>query len=215
MIAQFHRSMTQAAFSNRVSQVALKYIIQANLGQDSLKGLVGHPEFHFDNSAFIEGQVYLSEQKELILSSLKNQDAIASWKAFGRITHAVQDFYAHSNYVRLWVQKHPKIPAAEIDPLESGIIDHPGLRSGRVYAPWEVLTYLPLLGKGSRYLLPRDAHTWMNLDSPARGPLFEYARNAATKRTMIEFDLLIDLLKQMKGDLLVEHFTDLSGSVSE
>jgi hypothetical protein len=36
--------------------------------------------------------------------------------------------------------------------------------------------------------LPRDAHGWMNLDSPQRGPNFKYAFQAAVKRTKIEFE---------------------------
>ena len=37
-------------------------------------------------------------------------------------------------------------------------------------------------------LLPRDAHGWMNLDSPEHGPKFQYAFHAAVKRTKIEFE---------------------------
>jgi len=36
--------------------------------------------------------------------------------------------------------------------------------------------------------LPRDSHAWMNLDSEACGPLFEYAFYAAIKRTRFELE---------------------------
>ncbi|MCK7481640.1 MAG: hypothetical protein M0C28_34060 [Candidatus Moduliflexus flocculans] len=37
-------------------------------------------------------------------------------------------------------------------------------------------------------LIPRDSHAWMNLDTPEQGFKFDYAMQAAIKRTVIEFD---------------------------
>ena len=42
--------------------------------------------------------------------------------------------------------------------------------------------------------LPKDSHGRMNLDSPKQGPLFEYARAAAVKRTVYEFEILEKIL---------------------
>ena len=39
-----------------------------------------------------------------------------------------------------------------------------------------------------RPLLPRDAHAWVNLDSPQTGPLFPYSLEAAVQRTAAEFE---------------------------
>jgi hypothetical protein len=67
------------------------------------------------------------------------------------------------------------------------LMNSPELRSGKVY--WlEVLTLIPPLKPLVMPLLPRDAHGWMNLDAPERGPNFRYAFHAAIKRTKIEFE---------------------------
>jgi hypothetical protein len=88
---------------------------------------------------------------------------------------------------------------SEVDPIDLSIINSDGLRSGKVY--WlELLTFIVPLRPLVMPLLPRDAHGWMNLDSPERGPNFPYAFQAAVKRTKIEFerttrDLTADLLR--------------------
>jgi hypothetical protein len=211
MIAEFHRLMTLDALQDRISQAALNIIINANLHQDSMEGVIAHPEFHFDNSEFIKSQEYLHKQKALLFEALENGEPVLAWQAFGRITHAVQDFYSHSNYVRLWVQNHPDRGNEDIDPLDADIINHPDLRSGRVYSPWEGLAYLPFIGKSLKHLLPRDSHAWMNLDSPESGPLFRFARSAATKRTRVEFEVLISQLTDNKNQKAANLFCDLSG----
>ncbi|HJQ14323.1 MAG TPA: hypothetical protein VJ830_06190, partial [Anaerolineales bacterium] len=63
----------------------------------------------------------------------------------------------------------------------------PLLRSGKVYLR-EVLTFIPLFKPFFMSILPRDAHGWMNLDSPERGFNFKYAFQTALKRTRIEFE---------------------------
>ena len=215
MIAFYHRQVTQEALDHRVSQAALETIIAANLGQDSLSGLVGHPEFHFDDNAFTAGQSYLEQQRGFAISAIKNNnDSLAAWKAFGQLTHCVQDFYAHSNYVSLWLNLHQGLEAVGIDPLDTDILTLPTLRSGHIYYPWELLTFLPVIGKIFRYLLPRNAHAWMNLDSPASGPLFDYARHAAVKRTGIEFDLVSSQLLDCGGTGFVSLFTGLTKPVN-
>ena len=192
MIAFYHRQITREALEHQVSQTALDSIIMANLNQDNLSGLVGHPEYHFDDNAFAAGQSYLEQQRNLAISAIMiNHDFPAARKAFGQLTHAAQDFYAHSNYVFLWEKMHQGMGAVDIDPLDPEVLRLPSLRSGHIYYPWEVLSFLPVMGKVFRHLLPRDSHAWMNLDSPSCGPLFDLARQAAVKRTGIEFDLTL------------------------
>jgi hypothetical protein len=58
----------------------------------------------------------------------------------------------------------------------------------------DALYFVPFLRKLSLALLPNDSHARMNLDSPGQGPYFEYARSAAVKRTIYEFELLERLL---------------------
>ena len=105
MLTQYHIEIMLASLGGRFSPRALSAIIQANLHQDRIAGQVGHDEFHFDNNAFEKSYAYMEEQRALTLSSLQKGDAPSAWAAFGRMTHTAQDFYAHSNYVTLWVAR--------------------------------------------------------------------------------------------------------------
>lgn len=191
MLTQYHASITREALSARFSPRALEAIVAANLEQDNLRGQIGHDEYHFDNNAFEKSYAFIEEQRALTLSALQDGDAPAAWAAFGRLTHTAQDFYAHSNYVDLWLARytdktHPSPP--EIDPLIDELVDSPELRSGKLYYPFEALSFVPFLKRFVTPLLPKDSHAWMNLDSPERGKRFEYALEAALKRTGHEFD---------------------------
>ena len=182
--------MTRLALEEKFSVRALKGIIAANLYQDRPRGQIGHDEYHFDNNAFEKSYAYLEEQRALTISSLMANDVPAAWSAFGRLTHTAQDFYAHSNYVDLWLARQPEgAPPTppEIDPLDPNVIQSEALRSGRIYL-LELLSFIPGLKSFVLSRLPRDAHGWMNLDSPERGPNFEYAFQAGVKRTRIEFE---------------------------
>ena len=169
----------------------MKKIVAANLYQDRLAAQIGHDEYHFDNNAFEKGYAYIAEQRALTVTSLQTNDVSSAWSAFGRLTHTAQDFYAHTNYVDLWLAHHTNGAAptpSEIDPVDPALIDHPALHSGRIYLPLEVFSFIKPLNPLVKSLLPRDAHAWMNLDSPQEGPRFDYAFHAAVKRTRIEFD---------------------------
>jgi len=198
MLIPIHKEMTCEALSALVSSRALEVIVAANCKQDSPRGQLGHDEYHFDNSAIEEGLRYINEQRGFIMASLLSASAISAWIAFGRLTHTVQDFYAHTNYVSLWLDAHAQndtLPAPpEIDPVQKSLIESPKLCSGRVYFPLDMLYFIPFLRKLSLALLPRDSHGWMNLDSPEQGSLFKYARFAAVKRTQYEFELLRNIL---------------------
>ena len=108
MLARYHKQITINALGTRLSTRALQTIVKANLGQDNLPGLIFHPEFHFDNNLFDEGNAHLIQQRQLVMHALEEEDAHSAWNAFGRMTHALQDFYAHSNYVELWVEHHER-----------------------------------------------------------------------------------------------------------
>lgn len=179
---------------------ALEKMIEANVKQDGLPGQVGHDEYHFDNNAFEKSCAYIEEQRALVVSSLMANDAPSAWAAFGRLTHTAQDFYAHSNYIDLWLSCQPAdaIPTpSDVHPLDPDLISSPALRSGKVYL-LEALTLILPLKPLVMPFLPRDAHAWMNLDSPERGPSFQYAFQAAVKRTMIEFERTT---KDLPGEL--------------
>jgi hypothetical protein len=190
MLEQFHIEITHLALGDKFSSYALEKIIEANLNLDRLRGQIGHDEYHFDNNAFEKSYAYIEEQLALTVSSLMANDAPSAWSAFGKLTHTVQDFYAHSNYIDLWLSRQPDgtLPTpSEVDPLDPDLINTPALRSGKVYF-LEVLTLILPLKPLVMPLLPRDAHAWMNIDSPEQGPNFKYAFQAAVKRTRIEFE---------------------------
>ena len=203
MIAHYHRQITLTYLNKEFSPAALETIITYNLKQDSLRGLIGHPEYHYDDSLIAEGNEYVRQQRHSIWRELsQTADPTSAWQAFGRITHAVQDFYSHSNYAALWVEKssgaagkqqlaNRQQPRAHlVDPLDINILDHPELRSGKIYFPWEALAFFPIFVPILKRILPRDSHTWMNLDSPKNGSLFYFAYEAARKRTAYEDQLI-------------------------
>ncbi len=196
MLTIYHTEICQRALSKSFTPAALEVLIAANVAQDDLRGQIGHPEYHFDDSAFEAGYAYIAAQRNLIQEALKREDKETAWQAFGRLTHAAQDFYAHSNYLALWLARFPKdSPPApqDVDPLAPEILQHPELRSGQVYY-LEVLAYLPALRPLTRKLLPAHAHANMNLDYPERGALFPYAIEAAVKRTRHELQQTLVLL---------------------
>jgi hypothetical protein len=208
MLSQYHESITRKALSTRFSPRALDFIVSANLGQDNLRGLIGHDEYHFDNNVFEKSYAFIEGKRMLTLSALQSGDVLAAWAAFGRLTHTAQDFYAHSNYVDLWLSQHDiksPPPPPEIAPLINELLHSPELHSGKLYYPLEVFSFVPVLKHLAMPLLPRDSHAWMNLDSPERGERFEYAFEAALKRTKHEFDQTVAGLSSSHEAL----FTDL------
>jgi hypothetical protein len=191
MLTQYHIEIMLNALGDRFSPRAMSAIIHANVNQDRLSGQFGHDEFHFDNNAFEKAYAYIEEQRALAISSLHKNDALSAWSAFGRLTHTLQDFYAHSNYITLWLARfdgHALPASSEVDPVDLTLIQHPDLRSGKVYLPFEILYFMRSTKEFSLRFLPKDSHAWMNLDTPEQGFKFDYAMQAAIKRTVIEFE---------------------------
>ncbi len=208
MLQSVHADITRRALQQTFSPHALDRIISSNVSLDGPLNQLGHDEYHFDNNAFEKSRAYLEEQRSLIQPALQRGQVASAWSAFGRLTHTAQDFYAHSNYVDLWLACQPNgmVPApSEIDPLDDALVDNPSLRSGKPYFPFGFLSFVPGLKRMVTRLLPRDSHAWMNLDSSARGPMFEYAFQAAVKRTKYEFNLVA---RSLTGDLRAD-FTEI------
>jgi len=194
LLIEYHKSITIKALSGYFGTHALGNILVANLKQDDLlTGQVGHDEYHYDNNAIAVSDRYLEKQRTLTISVLRDNNLSAAWAAFGRLIHTAQDFYAHSNYVDLWLSRfdgQPPPPPSEIAPLMDELIHSSELRSGVLYYPLEILAFIPLLKRIIIPLLPKDSHAHMHLDSPARGERFDYAFEAAVKRTKLEFELV-------------------------
>ena len=191
MLTEYHIEIMFESLGDHLGTRASALMTSANIKQDRFAGQFGHDEFHFDNSAFEKTYRYIEEQRALAVESLKQKDVMSAWAAFGRLTHTVQDFYAHSNYVTLWLTRfegQTPPPPSEIDPLDPSLLHSPDLCSGRTYYPVEWLYFWRRTRALSLRLLPKDSHAWMNLDSPQQGFKFEYAMQAAVKRTRIEYE---------------------------
>ena len=217
----YHVQVLQRALGTRVSSQALRAITRANLGQDSLAGLLWHPEYHADESRFALTLAYIEASRAQAARAPRPAEA---WAAFGRLTHPAQDFYSHSNYVALWLETaagagpipYPdaaktmdtsRWPAPEqIDGLDPALLKHPRLRSGNVYYPAEALSLFPALRGFLKTIVPRDSHAWMNLDDPSTGPLFAYSIEAAVQRTVAEFDRTLAALGEEQGPEGVQRF---------
>ena len=191
MLTQYHIEIMLDSLADQFSTRALSAITTANIYQDRIRGQYGHDEYHFDNNAFEKTYAYIEEQRALTISSLQKNNVTSAWRAFGRMTHSVQDFYAHSNYITMWIARFdgqtPPAPP-EVDPVDQTLLNSPDLRSGKVYYPLEILYFIRRLRPLSLRLLPYDSHACMNLDSPEQGFKFYYAMQAAIKRTKIEFE---------------------------
>jgi len=213
MLQAVHVEMMHAALDGLVSTRALKLMINANVGVDAIWNQVGRHELHFDDNAFEKSYRYMDAQRNLIRPALEAGAPEEAWRAFGCLTHTAQDFYSHSNYVDLWMGAHAPggaPPAAAIEPLDEALLKSPALRSGRINLPLELLAYLPVVGSWIERIAPHDSHAGMHLDSAARGPKFEYAFQAAVKRTRWEFDARVQALPAA----LQARFCDLPAGIS-
>jgi hypothetical protein len=199
--SKYHREITSAALSAYFQAEALEAVIDANLGQDALPYQVGHDHFHYDNNAFAAGDAYYLEQRRQAIRAAQNGEAPATRRCLGRLTHTVQDFYAHSNYIHLWRESHPNAAVDEIDPQAAGILSDPRLCSGKIYYPLEAFSYITAVKPFVLPFLPHDSHAWMNLDDPSR-PGFELAIAAALKRTRAEYLSLVGQLSAAEAALL-------------
>ena len=204
MKVRYHIEITRQALAESVSPRALDVIVRANIEQDGLRYQLGHDHFHFDSNRFDDAYTYIEDQRAHLADSLTRGDAPSAWQAFGKLTHTTQDFYAHSNYIPLWLDSFngsTPPPPPEVDPVSPEILRHPDLRSGKLYYPLEALTFLPGLGKLFVPLLPRDSHAHMNHDGPDDSPLWEYIFHASVKRTRAEFKKTVS---QFSPELLAQ-----------
>ncbi len=189
MLKPYHIQMTRTALGSCFGPAALDAVVRANLGQDApLRLLVG--KYHFDGNVFEQAVEFLEEQKTAVITGLAAGRPDRARRAFGRLTHAVQDFYAHTNYAALWLAAHPDHdPAAgrPVNPVDPAILHSEKFARAYVYSPWEALALFPACVPILQRRLPANSHASMNLDHPGRGPLFPFAISAATERTRLEF----------------------------
>jgi len=207
MLQRYHVEILRQALESIFSTAALAKIIKSNIYQDRVAAQFGHDEYHFDNNAFEKSYAYMEEQRALVISSLEANNASSAWSAFGRLTHTAQDFYAHTNYIDLWLahQTNDGCPSpSEINPVDSELIASPTLRSGKLYYPLELFSFIKILKPFVLPHLPLDSHAWMNLDSPEQGFKFDYVMSASVKRTVFEFEKTTKDVSQDVFNLFVD-----------
>lgn len=194
MKTEYHIEITRKALKDNFSEAALEIIIKANIKQDNLRNTFGHDYIHFDGSAFEEGFQYISEQEKLVSEFLEAENYEQAQMAFGRITHSWQDFYSHSNYVRIWSINNPKQSPKDIIVNDRSIFDYSNFSSGKNYGIIEFFSMVQLFSWFILPFMPADSHAKMNLDSPSSGPLFDFAYWAALYATQAAYESLISKL---------------------
>ena len=196
MKTKYHIDLTKKALSEHFSSEALNTIITANIHQDRIKYQFGHDYIHFDGNAFSEGFEYINSQKLIIIESVSAEDYQAALRALGRMTHSWQDFYSHSNYVKLWCEKEKKSNPEDINFNDKEILTRSALKSGKNYGIIEFLAFIPMISNLVFPLMPEDSHARMNLDSPSSGKFFSFAYCAALKRTRHVYKQILLLLNR-------------------
>jgi hypothetical protein len=199
---RYHREITIQALQRHIYPSALKNVITANLGQDAVQFQFGHDHFHYDNNSFQAGDAYCQGLRQGVRAALARSDYRLARQLLGRLTHTVQDFYAHSNYVSLWREQNPDTPPDRIEIELEEITGSDRLCSGKIYFPLELFSFIPILKPVVLPLLPRDSHAWMNLDDPSSAD-FAYAFAAAVRRTEMEFLRICDQLPASEIILLI------------
>ena len=211
MDSQYHIQLLTEAVGQHFSPPAMQQIIAANLGQDELRYQLGaYPHFHFDNNQIARGLAYVDEEHARIGALVASGRTAEQRAAFGRLTHAVHDFYAHSNYVDLWLEYNGGLAKSHVDQingLDPTLLNDPKLYTGSFLLWFDTLYYVP----GIRTLLRRlylrpHSHEAMNLDSPKQGPRFAYAMVAAHQRTVYEFERAANTLRAAGGEAALHRF---------
>ena len=214
----YHIEIVEKSLADRFSSEALEQVILANLAQDDLPGLILHPERHFDNDLIPQALAYIqAEHDRVAASALAADGGDAMRAAFGRLLHTAQDFYAHSNYVDLWLAQHGAHAGGldattpdQIDGVDPALLTSPDLRTWHFYLWRDIFYYIPLIRDLARriYIAPYS-HEANHLDDPSRGPKFAYAMQAAQDRTRQEYERVVAAIRQAGGDAAVARFHGL------
>jgi hypothetical protein len=181
----YHASLLLRAAPKEFSRSALVFsVIPANIAVD-----LNQKEkwLHFDNSTFSAGILHINELWSRI------EAGIACMTNFGSLTHTVQDFYSHSNWVELhqhlspipvWDLNVASLPAAAL----SGTF--PSSRGSARIAPTHAE-----LNKDSPFAWFSPSGARAVADGPNRGKgLFELGYDAALTATRVQFSRLIRVL---------------------
>jgi hypothetical protein len=143
---------------------------------------------HFDNSAFSAG----IEHVEALWARI--EAGASSMVNFGRLTHTIQDFYSHSNWVELHQHVTP-LPVwnLSIVSLPPGTLS--GTYPGRKGRTGQIVPTHAELNKDSPFAWFSPSGCRVVAEGPNRGKtFFELGYSAALAATQVQFDRLMRML---------------------
>nr|XP_055060965.1 von Willebrand factor A domain-containing protein 7-like [Misgurnus anguillicaudatus] len=92
-------SSSNSALSTSANfKLAIVLISLNNIAVDKKQFSEAH---HFDNEAFSSGRDLITQGISKVKVSLKEGNYISAQKSLGTVTHTLQDFYSHSNWIEL------------------------------------------------------------------------------------------------------------------
>lgn len=168
-----------------------------------------NPEHHFDRGpkktsqeAFKEGVKYVHQQKEDFKQHFRQCDTEKALKALGKALHALQDFFAHSNYVddppsdkenskKKWLSEEERKQALEalLDPTK----DPPANLELTGYYPDEKKP-----GNAANDPYPHDANAKDDKGSKHGKAKFQEAKKAAIDATK---KFVENIMKELEAEL--------------
>jgi hypothetical protein len=178
----YHATLLRRAAPQGFSRTALLFrVIPTNIAVDLNQK---DDWLHFDNSTFLAGV----EHVEALWARIEaGTDRMSN---FGRLTHTVQDFYSHSNWVELHQHVSP-VPVWDmrIAALPSGLLS--GTYSGRRRPSGKTAPTHAELNKDSPSPWFSPSGCRVVADGPNRGKtLFELGYDAALAATRVQFERL-------------------------
>lgn len=166
VVKNVHRAITKEALKSVMSESCLDIVLTSNSGQDD--GDSEHvTKYHFDENTICEG----SEQLDIWIKKIKEnkQNKNLQMKLLGKMLHAIQDFYSHSNYLEKTIERKKLNSENVLPPVELNKKNCQNLRDRKYFtannhnADW--LSYL----KGPRlipikHLEDARSHLYWNKD---------------------------------------------------
>jgi hypothetical protein len=212
MLGRYHEEITRRSIGSFFTSVTLAEIVGANVGQDTFTSLLGvNAHRHVCDCTVAESLAYIDEEHAYIADIAQYPDSDREQRtALGRLLHTVQDFYAHTNYVVLWLAQNAGIEppdVAQINEFDPRIVTHPALRIAQWVTWRDPLYYVPLLGSVlRRFWLPEGSHEALHLDSPDRGLHFHFAMSIARQRTRTEYMRAVAAIREVGGAAALARF---------
>lgn len=212
MLGRYHIEITKKSLGSFFSPASLREIARANVGQDSLGSLFGvQAHRHVCDCSVADSLAYIEEEHTNLAALTLTTGAEGKQRAaLGRLLHTVQDFYAHTNYVALWLSARgdtDSLDDATVDGLDPYILAHPRLQTAQWLTWRDPFYYVPVMGKVlRRFHLPPASHEAIHLDSPSRGDAFYLAMAIARQRSRREYARAVAAIRERGGHAAVARF---------